>query len=332
MTNGNNDSVNELITKHLAGEASAEEKKDLFAWTDAHAENKRHYDALKKAFDLTQRHFGSASPPHVNIDIDAEWDRFTETVGESKSRKMSPSMLWLRIAATVLLLMATGGILYHYSAHKTLRYETAGNTQIIALPDGSQVTLNRHTLLSYDRDFGTRNRTVSLEGEVFFEVKPDAKRPFIILTQNTRVQVVGTSFNVNAYDSLNEVEVIVKTGIVSFGATAGSEKVQLVAGQKGVYSKATEKVASTANDDVNFLSWNTRRLVFVESDLRSVVESLKKTYRAEIVIDTDIPVTCSVTVTFDHQSLESVLRVLESTLNLKYTVDGNKIVITEAGC
>jgi ferric-dicitrate binding protein FerR (iron transport regulator) len=91
-------------------------------------------------------------------------------------------------------------------------------------------------------------------------------------------------------------------------------------------------VVSAVNQDVNFLSWNTGRLVFVENDLRSVLETLKKTYHADIVIRTDIPVSCIVTVTFDQQSLESVLKVLESTLNLKYVINGNTVEITEAGC
>jgi ferric-dicitrate binding protein FerR (iron transport regulator) len=128
------------------------------------------------------------------------------------------------------------------------------------------------------------------------------------------------------------VEVVVTTGVVSLETKQGNGKVKLTAGQKGTYSKMTDKVVSTVNQDINFLSWNTERLVFVENDLRSVLETLKKTYNANINIRADIPVTCIVTVTFDHQSLESVLKVLESTLNLRYIINGNTVEITEAGC
>jgi transmembrane sensor len=228
--------------------------------------------------------------------------------------------------------IATAGILYYYTLQKTVTYQTAENKETVSLPDGSQVTLNRNSLLSYDPDFGDNNRTVKLKGEAFFDVEPDATKPFIILTEKATIQVVGTSFNVNAYDSLSEVEVIVQTGIVSVETKKGDQKIQLSAGQKAIYSETNEKLVSTINEDVNFLSWNTQHLVFVESDLRTVIETLKKTYHAEIVITTDIPATCIVTVTFDKQSLESVLRVLGTTLNLKYTINGNRIEITEAGC
>jgi transmembrane sensor len=332
MTNGSNDNVNELITRYLAGEASADEQEKLFSWIAADPGNKRHYDDLQKAFQLTTEHFNLHNSSDLNIDIGKEWNRFTENIGEKKTRQLSLVQMSLRIAATVLLLLATGSILYYNSSFKTTTYQTAGSQETVALPDGSQVILNRHTLLSYKTAFGKETRTVNLEGEAFFEVKPDASKPFVILTQKTKVQVLGTSFNVNAYDSLSETEVIVRTGVVSFQTKGRNEKVKLVAGQKGVYSNTTERLGITVNKDVNFLAWNTRRIIFVENDLATVIETLRKIYHANITISTVIPSTCVVTVTFDHQSLESIMRVLENTLNLKYTIRGNNITITEAGC
>lgn len=331
MTDPNHDTINELITKHLSGESSAEEQKQLSAWINASEQNRKQYQDLEKAFALTEQHF--APTQDLPVDVDREWDRFTEAIGPSvKTRQLSRSRVWLRIAATLLLLLATGGILYYFSAPETTVFQTADNKEMITLPDGSQVTLNRNSSLTYEPEFGEQSRTVNLRGEAFFDVEADAAKPFIILTQNARVEVLGTSFNVNAYDSLQEVEVIVQTGVVSLQPKAGDQKVQLAAGQKGIYSKAKEQVSVTVNDDVNFLSWNTQHLVFVESDLASVLRTLGKTYHADIRVSADIPETCIVTVTFDNQTLESVLKVLESTLNLKYTIQGNKVEITEAGC
>ncbi|MEX1240996.1 MAG: FecR domain-containing protein [Cyclobacteriaceae bacterium] len=333
MINDNDDSVNELITKHLAGETSADEERELFAWVNFSEANRRHYHDLKKAFQLTERHFITPPSEDLPIDVDKEWDHFTESLGAAKRTHPLPtSRVWLRIAATLLLLMATGGILYYFTSPETLVYQTAANKQTVTLPDGSRVILNRYTSLSYDPDFADKNRTVNLDGEAFFEVQPDASQPFIVRTEKATVQVLGTSFNVNAYDSLDEVQVIVKTGVVSLRSNQTDEKVELVEGQKGIYSRTNERIASAANDDVNFLSWSTQHMVFVDSDLRSVIETLERTYHAEITIGTEIPPSCIVTVTFDQQTLESVLKVLESTLNLKYTINGNKVEITEAGC
>ena len=109
-------------------------------------------------------------------------------------------------------------------------------------------------------------------------------------------------------------------------------EVKLSAGEKGIVSNTTEELKSEINTDINFQAWNTQKIVFEKSDLKTVVETLNKIYQVNIVIKTEVPATCEVTVSFDHQTLESVLRVLESTLNLTYKVNGNQIEITSAGC
>jgi ferric-dicitrate binding protein FerR (iron transport regulator) len=95
---------------------------------------------------------------------------------------------------------------------------------------------------------------------------------------------------------------------------------------------ASHELSSGINKDINFLSWNTRKIVFTEDDLQTVVATLNKIYHANISIATDIPASCIVTVTFDQQSLEAILNVLETTLNLTLRTSGNQIEITAAGC
>ena len=333
MAKRENDIVNELIAKHLAGETSPEEQRELNSWINEGPENRRHYEELEKAFELTEKHLSPVASASLEIDVEEEWDHFTEAVGlQSKRRQLSPPPVWLKIAASVLLVLAAGGILFYYTASRNIVYQTAANRETVSLPDGSNVTLNKNTSLSYDRDFNEKSRTVHLDGEAFFEVQGDPNKPFIISTDKTLVQVLGTSFNVNAYDHMQFVEVVVQSGKVSFREKGREQKVELAAGQKGIYSRANGQLASIPNDDVNFLSWNTRRLVFVEKDLRSLIETLEKTYQADFTISAKIPASCMVTVTFENQTLESVLKVLENRLNLKYTVNGNKVEIVEAGC
>lgn len=333
MTSGTNDTVNELITRHLAGETTSAEEKELLSWLNANAENKRRYTELKKAFELAAQHLAFPVTSDLNIDVNREWDQFRQSIGErTVQRTLTPTRFWLKIAATILLLAATGAILYYFSAPATSPYRAASNMRTVTLPDGSRIELNRYSVLSLNDDFGKTTRTIKLEGEGFFRVEPDASKPFIILTDNARIQVVGTSFNVNAYDSLENIEVVVQTGIVSLASSSGDQQVKLIAGQKGVYSRAGKRIAATANNDVNFLSWSTQHIVFVAADLPSVIATLEKVYNADITIAANVSASCNVTVTFDHQSLQSVLRVLESTLGLKYTIKGNKVEITEAGC
>lgn len=334
MANANHDIIDELIIKHLAGETSADEENRLLAWVGESDENRRHFALLKHAFKVSTNHVELPPSENLPIDIEQEWDIFQEKVGQrGKTRRLSPVQLIVRIAASLLFIAITGGVVYYFLQPTTTVFQTQGDTRDVTLPDGSRVMLNRETRLSYDPAFGEKNRIVELEGEAFFQVTPDAAKPFIILSEGARVQVIGTSFDVNAYDSMQSVEVIVETGIVSLAPSKGGRKpVELLPGEKGVVTKQDNRMSIAVNEDLNFRAWSTRHLVFVDQDLLSVFETIERTYNVEITSRTDMPLSCIVTVTFDQQSLESVMRVLESTLNLKYSINGNRIEIIEAGC
>ena len=334
MAIAKDNNMDEMITRYLAGETSADEDSRVLLWISQSDANRRQFNDLKKAFDLSTTHLEVSAVANPQIDVDQEWDRFRNTVaGEKKTRHLTPSSGWLKIAASLLLLAVTGAILYLLLKPQQTIHQTAEDKTTIALPDGSMVSLNRHTTLSYDADFGKGNRTLELDGEAYFDVKPDAEKPFIVLTENAKVQVIGTTFNIMAYDTVQAVEVVVETGVVSLEPASGpANRVQLLAGEKGTVSKISEQVSLAVNEDVNFLAWNNRHLVFVDTDLASVIRVLEKTYGARISINTDVPPSCIVSVTFDKQSLESVMRVLGNTLGLQYTINGNSVVITEAGC
>ena len=330
-----NDIVDEQITKYLAGEASVEEKQKLLTWIALTPENERHFLEFKKVFDLSQQHYAQGAGQHP-VDIDHEWNHFVRQINKEKGKTipLQPlhSKTWLRIAAAVLLLVTSGLVLNYFIFRNSDTVIQSADVHTVSLPDGSQVILNSHSQLSYPDNFAVVNRTVTLKGEAFFEVAPDANKPFIISVNGATVQVVGTSFNVQGYDDRAAIEVTVQTGVVKFAVPEMKQEVKLVAGQRGMYSKGNQQLTSTANEDVNFLSWNTRNLVFVNKDLQAVIETLNKTYEADIIIASEIPSSCLVTVTFDHQTLDAVLHVLETTLNLTYRKTGNRIEITRAGC
>lgn len=336
-----NDSVKELITKYLADEASSEETRALQEWITQAPENERHYLAYKRVFELSQQHYAQKAEDTHTVDIDQEWGHFMNNIREraaqpeAKIRTLEkPSYsVWYKIAAAILLFAVSGWIITRFvTSGNDMIYQTASNTMTVKLPDGSQVILNRNSELSYSASFDDENRTVILKGEAFFDVTPNPQKPFIIEANDARVEVVGTSFNVLAYDSLGEIEVVVQSGVVKLTGADRKTEVKLQAGDKGIYSKASHQLSSGINKDINFLSWNTRKLVFTEDDLRTVVATLNKTYHTNISIAADVPASCVVTVTFDQQSLEAVLNVLETTLNLTLRTSGNQIEITAAGC
>ncbi|HEY0653143.1 MAG TPA: FecR domain-containing protein [Chryseosolibacter sp.] len=324
--------IREIITRHFAGETSAAEEKALSEWIGQSAENDAEYRRSKKLFAAATRHYKKTIVP--DIDVDAEWKVFEQKVSDGKPViNLRPSFSMLKIAAAVLLLIAAGATIYFYANRaEAVYFETASLVRKVELPDGSTVVLNRFSRLEYTSDFGNDHRNVKLQGEAFFDVTRNAALPFVISARNTTIEVVGTSFNVLAYDSISEVGVIVQSGVVRFTVPELNKTVELMAGEKGTFASAQKTVQEEVNQDVNYQSWNTRKLTFNETHLSAVIEAINKAYNTNIVLKGIVSDTCLLTASFDNQSLEAVLNVLESTLNLTYERVGNRIEITSTGC
>lgn len=337
MSDNNHSEETLLIAKHLSGETTSAEEEVLQKWIALSSENEQLYLKFKRIYEVSGKVYDRSGADALDIDVEKEWDHFEKEV-ELKGRTIefkpqTKSGMWLRIAAALLLLMVSGVVINYFVGKGGEQiYQTAENTEIITLPDGSTVSLNRNSTLIVKNSFAEKNRGVELLGEAFFEVVPDPQLPFVIEVSDAEVTVLGTSFNVQNLEGENEVEVIVETGIVKLEAKEVSQSVELNAGEKGVFRRNEKELISHQNTDVNFLSWKTKNVVFNNTDLKSVVETLQSTYGVEITISAEVSADCEITVTFENQSLEAVLKVLQSTLGLTYKWVGNKIEITGAGC
>ncbi|GAB1445167.1 FecR domain-containing protein [Flammeovirgaceae bacterium] len=326
-----------LIAKHLSGETTAAEEAALQKWIALAPGNEQIYLEFKRVYELSRKIFDPSDADSLSIDVEKEWNHFLKKAEENeKTIQFEPqakSNAWLRIAAAILLVVASGIVVnYFVSNGGDQTYQTAENTEVINLSGGSIVFLNRNSMLTVRSSFAKKNREVELHGEAFFEVKPDKQKSFIISASEADITVLGTSFSVQSYEQRNEVEVVVKTGLVKLAPREMDQSIELKAGEKGILRKRERELVSSPNTDVNFLSWKTRRMVFDKTNLKSVVETLQATYGVEFIISGDVSKECQVTVTFENQTLEAVLKVLQSTLGLTYKQEGNKIEITGAGC
>lgn len=332
MNTPQDDKIKELIARDLTGQANAEEQQQLQEWLAAATGNRELYQSWKRIYELSK----DARPDLPEVDVNAEWQQFLERIEEEKTVELrSPTSRWstlLRAAAGLALLFALTFLLNYFlfSERETI-YQTADATQIIWLPDSSQVTLNQNSSLSF-KGYEKANRLVNLSGEAFFDVKPNAEKPFIVMTGGASITVVGTSFNVRGDASSPTIEVVVATGVVKLSSTQSGESVQLSAGEKGTFTKTDQQVRAVSNADVNYDSWMTRRLVFDKSTLSEVIETINHVYGVNITIAGSVSSACEITVTFEQQTLDAILNVLQSTLSLQYERSGDRIQIVSAEC
>jgi len=242
-----------------------------------------------------------------------------------------------RFAAAILIaamLMVAGyEVITNYSASSQM-LEISAARQILnkfTLPDGSLVSLNSDTKISYPRKFGRKTREVNIIGEAFFEVKPNKNQPFIIHAGKAQIKVVGTSFSVSAYPDKELVEVIVETGKVQvlnkMADTIKSKALILTPGDKGTLVYSSNTLNKTTNGDPNFIAWKTHNLSFKATSLKEVIDDLQNVYKVKIRLDDSKLNELLLTAQFNNYSLDFILKVIETTFKIEVQeVDGQYIL------
>jgi len=256
------------------------------------------------------------------------------TTGKLRRLISNPLM---RIAATVLVaaLLSIAGYDVFFnptSSGKLIQVvATDQSVKTLTLPDGTLVSLNASTHLEYPSKFGKKTREVTIEGEAFFEVKPNKEKPFIIHAGKAQIKVLGTSFNVSAYPSAKSVEVIVKTGKVQVlnKATETKQNNELILnpGEKGTLVFSSNALLKTTNQNPNFIAWKTHDLIFRATSLGEVISNLENVYKVNIRLDDPKLNGLLLTAHFNDYSLDFILKVIETTFHMEtQMIDGQYIL------
>lgn len=334
-TQGPHTISNDLLAKYFAGEAAAPEQQAVELWVAGSPANQREFEQQKMLWeDLGAVMLDKALA--TRFDVDTAWSnvKAARQAGGGESTKASSPLAWtLRIAASLVLLAAVAYVLSTYLVDAP-PVELAATTEIldIDLPDKSHVTLNQQSTIQYPTEFATNRREVSLKGEAFFEVEPDAERPFVIHAGAATITVLGTSFNVKSSVLEDTVSVFVATGRVLF-AVGGDETV-LTAGQKATYVAKSGLLASTSSSTSTGVDqfWKTRQLSFSGHSLPDVITALEAAYFVDIELENEQMANCRLSVNFENDPLDNILEVIALTLDLSVSKNGNLILLKGKGC
>ncbi|MCG8309419.1 MAG: FecR domain-containing protein [Cytophagales bacterium] len=332
MNNRNNDSAYiDLITRKLSNEISPEEDQKLGMWLSESNENQQLFDSYKATWYEMDRVKGKTSK-----DIDSEWARLEQAIDfEGRTIRINAKFTHVyRYAAAILMIAVSAFLIYYFLSNRgTEQLVARAQIEEVKLSEGSKVTVNSNSTFTYPKKFEKDKREVELSGEAFFEVAMDPERPFIIHTGDIRVEVLGTSFNVKAYEHHRQIEVTVSSGKVAvYPQQNPDDRVVLVKGQKAIFHKSSTKIEKSLNEDINFNSWKTKVIIFEDAPMPEVIRIINEIYKSDLMLIGDRLDECPVTTTFDNQSLESVLNVLRSTLDLTIERKGDRYEISGKGC
>jgi ferric-dicitrate binding protein FerR (iron transport regulator) len=258
-----------VLIRYFQGECSEEEKESIRQWLEDREENKKQFVNERIRFD-------------ASLMIDEDKIR----LHQPDRRKKILRTLYKTVAAILLLI----GSSYLFSLYQSGNQDTsfqhinvpAGSRTSVTLPDGSLVWLNSNTTLSYPNLFSGKKRTVELDGEAYFEVEKDAKKAFIVKTGNRNIEVLGTTFNVEAYAKDTVFKVSLFTGKVRI--YTGDEASDYVYLNPGEAAELTGDAFRIKPANANSSRWKDGLIILENNSFDEIMHLFERYYNLEIIV------------------------------------------------
>lgn len=231
------------------------------------------------------------------------------------------SVFWININSRV------GNILFA-SSETVSESAVLGERKVVVFQDGTKVYLNAGSKLSYPSFWSLSDRDVKLEGEAFFQVEKNPKRPFVVDMNGVSLTVYGTRFNAKAYPQDDAVEVILFDGDVVFNAVG--KDYDMEPSEQLAYSRSTGNVEiiSLKSPDDQIL-WTENVIMFRNNTLREIADVLSRWYNVSFVMEDELLYSRTFTLKTDHQPLHVLLEEMEYVSDLHFEVDGNVVKVTQ---
>lgn len=323
-----------LIIQYLSGKPERETIKRLKAWSEESEANRKY---VRTQLELW---FSSGvSGSKVSFEGDKAFDSFKRKItftGEQK--KTVHRFYWkvlYRVAAVVLILLLP---LTYWRGKEAVKQTFANmvveapmgaNTKLY-LPDGTLVWLNAGSKIVYSQGFGVDDRTLSLEGEGYFEVSRNEDIPFVIDTKEVKLQVLGTKFNFKNYPDEEEVTVNLMEGKVALhNELKAMPELYLEPDEKMVLNKYTGEMSKSKTNTASMQkSWTNNELYFDEEPLKNIAKELMRCYNVRIqVADSLKNEHFYGDFKYTENTIEEVLRTMSSTGRLKYKLVDKQYIL-----
>ncbi|MBO9675019.1 MAG: FecR domain-containing protein [Sphingobacteriaceae bacterium] len=328
----------ELLGKQLAGEISPDESVELKSVLAGNISFRKEYDRL-------QTYFEAETVEDENIDQVFDRIRSQITVPAESGLKVvrnKPYGTWLKIAA-VLAVVIAGVLIYNREAIFVNKTGELALTQVltkasevktIILADGSTVKMNSGSSLKYPDHFTASTRDVYLSGEAFFDVKKDPEHPFIVHTEQVAVKVLGTAFDVKAYqnDTFTEttlirgkVSVTIKNNAAQTFILKPNDKFTLTDGKASIGQLS--HFNDTGADRILETAWTNHELIYKNNSFDEVAKLFERWYGVKIAFKNPELKTVKFTGHVDKETITEALNVLKLIENFNYSIEGKNVYI-----
>lgn len=335
-----------LIQRYVTGNASPAERESVESWMAEAHENRRIIQEVKQVWNQTP-------PENFEVDVQQAWEHFRYRSQKNKMpvapvnynvRRGSKTSLYLfRIAAVLLVALFTGLFVYSHmstieqtepqaiSAFNVLQElkTERGEKARVTFSDGTSVMLNSASTVRFPQEFHGNKREVYLEGEAYFEVFHNPDQPFIVHSQDARIEVLGTKFSVRGWSEEPGVEVVVGGGEVSVQSSSRPpnrrSEVILTKGLRTEIKRGQNPIEPIKVKPVNHLLWTSGGIHFDNEPFREVVRGLERRFNVNITIDDKAICDVPYTGTFQYAELNEILSVIAASLEIEYSRYGTEV-------
>jgi ferric-dicitrate binding protein FerR (iron transport regulator) len=291
----------DLLVKYLLQEASPAEIRQVEEWLSADPANQRYYEDIQKVWQQSLR-LSHAQPQDREGEEEEAWQTLRKNLRQPARRTPVITLRWAAVAAAVLVGFLWWNNLFTTSWQKT---ETAENIITDTLPDGSIVTLNKHSsLLQHDRN-------TILKGEAFFRIAPDRSKPFHVKTGDITITVLGTSFNVRSQGDTTSITV--ETGLIS--VSRKDQKIEITAGEAVTITNIELKKQKAQTPLHEY--YRPKDFDCSDTPLWQLVNALDEAYGVNITIANPSLKSRSINTKFHNETLDRILSILSETLGAK---------------
>lgn len=269
----------ELIAKKINDELTFEEEKKFVDWLNSDVKNQLLLKEAEHIWKVSGSLKNSFEP-----NTEAAWLKLKEQVESSANVKKINfgRSRWLKIAATIVATIMLSFLVKYIVTTKELLHPliveviTKDTVKTFYLPDSTCITLNKNSRFTYPENFRDSIRLVSLIGEAFFDVTPNTNQPFIINAGKTETRVVGTSFNIRAYEEEQNIKVNVVTGKVRVKVKEQNQTVIMEPGEEVIYDKMDVSITKKISKNTDFLLWKELKLKkVVKKNIHTIQKEFK---------------------------------------------------------
>jgi ferric-dicitrate binding protein FerR (iron transport regulator) len=319
--------INQIIARVLGGEASPDDVLQLSRWLNERENNEKTFVRLKSYWTAEVK-------SRDTVDPDIAMEKLLKRIVRQDAHRIHRTLRRILIpaAAAVVAAILLSALTQFYigshngaqTIHNYYTRMTDNHRSVFTLDDGTKITLNRNSRLTYSNEYGQTNRRVKIDGEAYFEVTHNPELPFEVNFEKEKddvfIKVLGTTFSVRTDTTAEEIIATLVEGAICFGLQG--REIAMTPEQQLVFARAEKKIDIRRVDIERETAWKDGLLKYKSVTFTQLVEELSRMHDTEIHVTNKNLTSPSVTVsgTFEEgQSIEQIFAVISRSLPFKWT-------------